>query len=71
MSLCRRYSYSPSTRKVFPTIFRATYEENGTWPKDGFEVPASVAEAYIQSESRHEQEIVETGSDSFEIVGMQ
>jgi hypothetical protein len=61
------YLYEPVTRTLYPLALRYAYEEAGVWPADGFEVPASIADEYIQSERRAEQEIVQVGEGEFEI----
>lgn len=61
------YMYDHQTRALFPFALQGQYEEAGTWPENGFEVPASIADEYIQSERRAETEIVKNG-DRFEIV---
>ncbi|HWL28737.1 MAG TPA: hypothetical protein VNQ97_07490 [Burkholderiaceae bacterium] len=64
------YIYEPETRTLFPLALRAHYEAAGAWPVGGFEVPANVADEYIQSERRAETEIVQVG-DQFEIRDIQ
>lgn len=64
------YLYEPVTRTLYPLALRYAYEAAGTWPADGFEVPASIADEYIQSERRAETEIVQVG-DQFEIRDIQ
>lgn len=61
------YLYEPASRNLYPLALRYLYEEAGSWPADGFEVPAWIADEYIQSERRAETEIVKNGDD-FEIV---
>jgi hypothetical protein len=60
------YFYETETRLLFPNAIKWRYEEAGMWPTEGFEVPGSVADEYIQSEFRSETEIVKVG-DKFEI----
>lgn len=60
------YMYEQGTRTLFPLALKARYDAAGVWPSAGFEVPANVADEYIQSERRAETEIVRLG-DQFEI----
>lgn len=64
------YVYEPVARTLYPLALRASYEAAGTWPANGFEVPASTADEYIQSERRAETEIVQVG-DQFKIRDIQ
>ncbi|WBX91554.1 hypothetical protein [Achromobacter mucicolens] len=64
------YLYEPVTRTLYPLALRYLYEAAGAWPADGFEVPVSIADEYIQSERRAETEIAQVGAQ-FEIRDIQ
>lgn len=65
------YLYNTETRELYPIALKHLYVAASVWPETGLEIPAEIADKYIQSEDRANQEIVDLGDGKFEIRSLE